>query len=71
MQEAIGECVQALLDDPARPSLQVHRVQGTPDIWEAYVTMGDRITFKREGALLKFVMHCNHNILDPRRLRRS
>jgi hypothetical protein len=44
MQRAVKECIARLVADPAHPGLRVHRVQGTPGVWEAYVDQGNRIT---------------------------
>jgi hypothetical protein len=63
MQAAILECVNRLMTDPRHPGLNMHRVQGHPGVWEAYVDQGNRVTFEREGENLTFRMNCNHDIL--------
>ncbi len=63
MQNAVLECVQRLMIDPSHPGLNVHRIRGHPGVWEAYVDMGNRVTFERDGDRLTFRVHCNHDIL--------
>lgn len=64
LQVAIAECIKRLVDDPTHPSLQVHRVQGTKGVWEAYIDKGNRLTFERVGdGAIRLLMNCNHDIL--------
>jgi len=51
-------------ENPRHPGLNVHRIQGTADIWEAYVDRGNRVTFRYdESGALVFLNHCNHDVL--------
>lgn len=65
MQEAIAECCQRLADNPRHPGLQVHRIQGHPGVWEAYVDKANRVTFHygSEGQIV-LRNNCNHDMLD-------
>jgi hypothetical protein len=64
MQAKIRECIETLVRDPRSPGLQVHKVQGTPGVWEAYVDRGNRITFERVGqGDIVLLNHCNHDML--------
>lgn len=60
---AILECINRLADDPRQPGLHTHRVQGTADVWEAYVDQANRLTFHYEGGDIVLRNHCNHDIL--------
>lgn len=63
LSAAITECMQRVLSDPRSPGLNVHRIQGTRDVWEAYVDEGNRLTFRRTKEEIEFLNHCNHDIL--------
>jgi hypothetical protein len=61
---AILECVDRIEEDPRRPGLQVHQMGGKPGIWEAYVDVGNRVTFHYDdNGDVVFRNHCNHDIL--------
>ena len=51
-----------LANNPKHPSLQVHRIRGTP-FWEAYVNMDIRVVFERTSDTL--ILHAigHHDIL--------
>jgi hypothetical protein len=63
LQAAILECVARLGEDPTHPSLRVHRVQGKPGVWEAYVDKANRVTYHWEGSTIVLRMNCNHDII--------
>jgi hypothetical protein len=63
LQAAILECVQRLGEDTRHPSLQTHRVQGTPGVFEAYVDRANRVTFHYDGPAIVMRKHCHHDIL--------
>lgn len=63
MQAAILRTVKKLDEDPKRPGLRVHRIEGADGVWEASVDDANRITFERHGADFYFLNHCNHDIL--------
>jgi len=43
------KAIRLLLEDPRHPSLQVKRVKGTRQIWEARVSRSCRLTFEMHG----------------------
>ncbi len=52
-----------LIENPRHPSLQVKRIQGTPNLWEARVDLKHRITFQWERNLLILRRIGNHDII--------
>lgn len=60
---AILDCLTRLAENPRHPGLHTHRVQGTRDVWEAYVDDANRVTFQYSDGNLVLRTHCNHNIL--------
>lgn len=60
---AILQCIARLADDPHHPGLHTHRVQGTRDVWEAYIDQANRLTFHYEDGDIVLRNHCNHDIL--------
>jgi hypothetical protein len=64
LQDAIRKCISRLIDSPDHPGLQVHRVQGTKTVWEAYVDSANRVTFERPGdGVIVLRNNCNHDII--------
>jgi hypothetical protein len=63
MQGAIMRTIFHLDENPKRQGLNVHRVRGTVDTWEAYVDLANRITFERQGDVLYVLTNCNHDII--------
>ena len=63
MQVAIMRCVALLADDPRHPGLHTHRVQGTREVWEAYIDDANRITFHYAQGRVVLRKNCNHSIL--------
>lgn len=67
LQEAIARCCERLADDPKHPGLRVHRMQGHPGVWEAYIDGGNRLTFHYgEDGQIVLRNHCNHDMLRLR-----
>lgn len=62
-REAVKKCVKRLLTDRDHPGLNIHKMRGRGDIWEAYVDKGNRVTFQWEGDTFIFRVNCNHDIL--------
>jgi hypothetical protein len=54
----------AIVDDPRRPGLNIHRYKGRPGVWEAYGSRSVRLTFERHGDLIIFRNNCRHDIID-------
>lgn len=63
MQVAIKECISRLVTNARHPGLNVHRVQGSRGVWEAYIDSGNRLTFEYEGDTIVLLNHCNHDML--------
>jgi hypothetical protein len=63
MQAAVLRTVKKLDEDPKRPGLRVHQIEGTEGVWEASIDDSNRVTFERHGDDLYFLNHCNHDIL--------
>jgi addiction module RelE/StbE family toxin len=63
IQERTGKALELFVSNPRHPSLNVKKMEGTPDIWELRVSDNYRITFQRvaEGILLRRVG--THNAL--------
>jgi hypothetical protein len=66
MQAAILRCITRLEENPRHPGLNVHEVEGTDDVWEAYVDDKNRITFHMEGPVIVLRNNCNHDIVRQR-----
>ena len=64
LRAAIERCIGLLVDNPRHPGLNVHRVQGTSNVWEAYVDKANRLTFHYddEGRIV-LRNNCNHDIV--------
>ena len=53
LQEQIDRKLLLLEENPRHPSLRIKKIAGTPDIWEASLTMKYRITFQiSEGVII-------------------
>jgi len=63
MRDAVMRTIAKLDEDPKRPGLRVHQVEGTHGVWEASIDDANRLTFEREGDLLIILNSCNHHIL--------
>lgn len=51
-----------LAENPKHPSLQVHKIRGTP-FWEAYVNKDIRIVYHAEKDVLMLLAIGHHDIL--------
>jgi len=51
-----------LAENPKHPSLQVHKIRGTP-FWEAYVNKDIRIVYQAEKDVLMLLAIGHHDIL--------
>jgi mRNA-degrading endonuclease RelE of RelBE toxin-antitoxin system len=63
-QANILRCIKRLVENPRHPSLQTHPVRGSKGVFEAYVDMGNRVTFQYgdEGQIV-MLNNCKHDIL--------
>jgi len=61
-QKQARKSLRMMIDNPRHPSLQIHRIKGTP-FWEAYVNMDVRIIFERNSDTL--ILHAigHHDII--------
>lgn len=66
MRAAVLRCITKLTQDPKRPGLRVHEVEGTPNVWEASVDDANRLTFHYDGPVIVLRNNCNHDILKRR-----
>jgi mRNA interferase RelE/StbE len=46
LQDQVDKKLLLLEENPRHPSLRIKKIVGTPDIWEASITMKYRITFQ-------------------------
>jgi hypothetical protein len=58
---AVLRCIKRLEENPRHPGLHTHRVQGTEDVWEAYVDRSNRLTFRHGDGKFILLNHCNHD----------
>ena len=63
IQKQTEKALKLLTANPRHPSLQVKRIQGTRDIWEARVTLGYRFTFNWAGNVVTLRRLGTHDIL--------
>ena len=61
IQRKIDKQLTRLTQDQRHPSLQVKRVRGTRDVWEARVDLHYRMTFERIGDALYLRVVGNHD----------
>lgn len=63
IQERTTKALERFVANPRHPSLQVKKMEGTPDIWELRVSDNYRVTFQRfpGGVLLRRIG--THNVL--------
>jgi mRNA-degrading endonuclease YafQ of YafQ-DinJ toxin-antitoxin module len=61
-QKQAKKSLRFLSENPRHPSLQVHRVNGTP-FWEAYVNKDIRMVFEQNGDSLVLIAIGHHDIL--------
>jgi len=63
LRASILDCLHTLSDNPRHPSLQTHKVRGTPGVFEAYVDKANRVTFQYGNDCIVLRNHCNHDII--------
>ena len=67
LQAQVWKKLELFRADPSHPSLRVHKIKGTDNIWEMSVTMSVRITYTPESAGDMIVYHLRrvgpHDIL--------
>ena len=63
LKKKVDKQLRLLAVNLRHPSLQVHRIQGAPGIWECYVDLHYRLTFMIEGDLLILRRVGPHDIL--------
>ena len=66
LAQRVEETVVRILFAPESNSLNVHRIRGADNVWEAYVDNANRVTFERDGDTIIFRNNCNHDIIDRR-----
>lgn len=64
IQEAADKQLERMLSDPNHPSLNVKKMQGVPDIWEARVTKSHRLTFQLDKDIYILRNIGPHDILE-------
>lgn len=57
------KALKTLIENPGHPSLQVKKIQGTSNIWEARVDLKRRITFQWHGSVLILRRIGTHDII--------
>jgi mRNA-degrading endonuclease RelE of RelBE toxin-antitoxin system len=63
IQKQTDKALRLLVANPPHPSLRVKRIQGTPDVWEARVTLSYRLTFNWVGEVITIRRVGTHDIL--------
>ena len=65
-QKWVMSKIRLLEDNPRHPSLQVHRVERikAKDIWECYLSDGDRLIYEQKGDLLRLWRVGDHQVVD-------
>ena len=53
-----------LVKDPSHPSLNVHRIKGTGNIWECYIDKSYRLTFEKSSDELILRVVGPHDIIE-------
>lgn len=61
-KKQVIKTLRLLEENPAYPSLQVHRIKGTP-FWEAYANKSVRIIFDRSSDTILLLACGQHDIL--------
>lgn len=67
IQRKVDKQLALLRDHPRHPSLQVKRIKGTADLWEARVDLHYRMTFEMVGdaVYLRVVGHHDEVLNQP------
>ena len=54
VRRQVDKAIRMVTTNPNHPSLRLHRVQGTDDVWEISPTMSIRITLRFRDDLIEF-----------------
>ena len=67
LRSRVKEALERLASDPRHPSLQVKKIKGTRDIWEARVSLDCRLTFNmvKEKIVLRNVGRHDETLKKP------
>ena len=63
VQKKLKKQIQFLARNPKHPSLQIHRIQGTP-YWEFYIDRSFRCIFRQEGTVYYLLAAGPHKVVD-------
>ncbi len=63
LQDTTKRKIKLLAENPRHPSLNVHRVDGTDGVWEAYIDMSHRLTFEYQDGGIVLRNNNGHDIL--------
>ena len=70
MRKTVYGKIRLLADNPAHPSLNVHKLQKIKaDIWECYITMSMRLFYEVKDGVLRLWNLGSHSIVDHVHLR--
>lgn len=63
IKDKVDKQLQLLLENPGHPSLNLHLIRGTEEIWEGYVDYHFRFTFELEGDFFVLRKVGTHNTI--------
>lgn len=63
IQGRVDKQIKLLVENPRHHSLRIHKMEGYPDIYEASVTKGHRLTFQVSGDTYVLRRVGTHDIL--------
>lgn len=70
MRKTVLSKIRLLADNPAHPSLQVHKLQKIKaDIWDCYITANMRLLFEVKDGVLRLWDLGSHSVVDHAHLR--
>jgi|GEM_PF-281542 len=64
IQQVATRKIALLTQNPAHPSLNVHRVRRARGLWECAITFRYRLLFERDGASIRLIEIGPHTIID-------
>lgn len=64
IQKVTDQKLKLFVDNPWHPSLRVHKIKKTKDIWEASITQNYRFTFQIENNICILRKVGGHNIIE-------
>jgi mRNA-degrading endonuclease YafQ of YafQ-DinJ toxin-antitoxin module len=66
MRRRVTNKIRLLVENPAHPSLNAHRLERVPveNIWECYITRGDRLIYEPQGDELRLWRVGDHTLID-------